>query len=127
MKTFDELFNDFFKRNNINPEDSMSDNLNEAAQKMIELLSNFIEDSVDEIDDTLGAPDKIEFLEEDDLYLERRIWHTKNGDLIKLLVSDKPFEEIIGKSLQEQLDEAVENEEFEKAATIRDSIKKEKK
>jgi hypothetical protein len=140
MKTFDELFNEFFKRNNIKPEDKISDTLRDEAKKMIDILTkikNLDEDihSIDEeieksIDEELGKPDKIEFFNEDNLFYERRIWHTPNGDLIKLLISDDPtlinapkFE----KPLQEQLDEAVAEENYEKAAAIRDRMNPKKK
>lgn len=139
MKTFDELFNEFFKRNDIKPEDKIN-NLKEEAKKMIDILTNMknIEEdikNIDEeieksIDEELGKPDKIEFFNEDNLFFERRTWHTENGDLIKLLVSDDPTfgkQPKVEKSLQQQLDEAVTNEDYEKAAAIRDEMKKKKK
>lgn len=140
MKSFDELFNEFFKRHNINPEDKISDNLRDEPKKVIDILTkikNLDEDlhSMDEeleksIDEDLGKPDKIEFFNEDNLFYERRTWHTENGDLIKLIISDDPtlinapkFE----KPLQEQLDEAVADENYEKAAAIRDRMNPKKK
>lgn len=135
-KTFDELFDDFFKRNNIKPEDKISDTVKDEAKKMIDLLTNYkdvenINEEVEkEIDATLGKPDKIEFYNEGDLFFEKRIWYTANGDLIKLIVSDEPTLTIIpvpAKSLEDKLAEAVLNEEFEKAAAIRDEIEKLKK
>jgi excinuclease UvrABC helicase subunit UvrB len=134
-KTFDELFEDFFKRNNISPNDNISDGLKDEAKKMIDMLSDFksvenIDESMEqEIDDSLGTPDKIEFYNEGELFFERRTWHTQNGDLIKLIVSDDPTLTKIPKpkkSLKQQLDEAVATEDFEKAAAIRDEMKKTK-
>lgn len=135
MKTFDELFNEFFKRNNIKPEDKISDTLRDEAKKMIDILTkikNLDEDihSIDEeieksIDEELGKPDKIEFFNEGNLFYERRTWHTPSGDLIKLLISDDPTlgnTPKVEKPLQEQLDEAVANEDYEKAAAIRDRM-----
>jgi excinuclease UvrABC helicase subunit UvrB len=134
MKTFDELFNEFFKRNDIKPEDKIN-NLKEEAKKMIDILTNMknIEEdikNIDEeieksIDEELGKPDKIEFFNEDNLFFERRTWHTENGDLIKLLVSDDPTfgkQPKVEKSLQQQMEEAIQNEEYEKAAILRDKI-----
>lgn len=136
MKTFNELFDDFFKRNNIKPEDKIDSSFKDEAKKMIDLLTNFnITDNIDEaiekeIDETLGKPDKVEFYNEGDMFFEKRIWHTATGDLVKLIVSDDPsilVAPVKSKSLQEQLDEAVESENFEKAASIRDAIKKTKR
>lgn len=133
MKTFDDLFNEFFKRNNIKPEDNLGDAIRDEAKKMIDMLSNFsqfqniddLEDEIEKTIDSLGKPDKIEFFNEGEMFFERRTWHTPKGDLVKLIVSDDPslintpkFE----KPLEEQLKEAVENEEYEKAAAIRDKM-----
>jgi len=86
-------------------------------------------DISDQIDRNLGKPDKITFYDENGLFYEKRIWHTPKGDMVKILVSDDPT---MGrpspkKTLQEELDDAVENEEFEKAAVIRDKMAKVKK
>lgn len=133
-KTFDELFDDFFKKNNTS--DKMGDNIKDEAKKMIDMLTNYndvenIDEAVEkEIDATLGKPDKIEFYNEGELFIERRTWHTPNGELVKLIVSDDPTLKVTPapeKSLQEKLDEAVKAEEFEKAAAIRDEMKKSKK
>ena len=135
-KTFNELFDEFFKRNNINPNDKLSDTAKENAKKMIDMLTNTknvdnIDESVEkEIDATLGKPDKIEFYNEGNIFFERRIWHTQKGDLVKLIVTDEPTLKVAPaqeKPLKQQLDEAVAAEEFEKAAAIRDEIKKRKK
>ena len=135
MKTFDELFNDFFKRNIFKSETKRTDELKEEAKKMIDILNkmnevetnmNEIDESIEKnIDDNLGKPDKIEFFNENDLFFERRTWHTETGDLIKLIVSDDPtFGKTpkITKTLQQQLDEAVAEENYEKAAAIRDKL-----
>lgn len=82
-----------------------------------------------EMDEQLGKPDKIEFFNEGDTFFERRIWHTPTGDIQKLLFSKDQTLIITPqpKDLQKELEVAVENEEFEKAAAIRDEMKKTKK
>lgn len=134
-KTFNELFNEFFKRNNIKPEDKLKDNDKYNAKQLIELLSRggdsspFSEDQEKEIDEQLGKPDKIEFFNEGDTFFERCIWYTKKGEIQKLSFSKDPTLIIAPKpiDLQKKLDEAVINEEFEKACHLRDLIKKSKK
>lgn len=135
-KTFNELFDEFFQRNNIKPEDKLSDAAKEDAKKVIEMLTKDVNvDDIDEevenqIDLELGKPDKVEFFNKGNIFFERRIWHTHNGDIIKLLVTDEPTLPVApapAKTLKEQLDEAVAAEHFEKAAAIRDEIKKDKK
>jgi len=134
-KTFNELFDDFFKRNDIKPEDKIDEAMKDDAKKMIDLLTRVSnidtlnEDDEKEIDAELGKPDIIEFFNDGNVFFEKRTWKTPNGDLIKLIVTDEPSLNIAprpSKSLEAQLQEAVEAEQFEKAAAIRDEIKKEK-
>lgn len=147
-KTFDELFNDFFSG-----DDDSEPNGTFNAEKINDILSSLgaledIDEAVEKnIDESLGKPDKVEFYEENDLYYEKRIWHTSKGDFVKLIIRNtpppitdvnpyiKPSSSVIVKSksrpikvtLQEQLDEAVLAENYEMAAELRDLINKEKK
>lgn len=135
-KTFDELFNEFFKRNKINPDDFLHDSLRDEAKKMIDMLSSFRDmDSIDEdlekqMDESLGEPDEVLRYKEGGMYFEKRIWHTPTGDLIKLTGSDIPLEmmdaeykkPVTKKSLQKKLNEALADENYEEAAKIRDEM-----
>lgn len=134
--TFDDLFNEFFKRNNIRPEDRINEAMKQHAQRMIDMFSHFSELTDDDrlekqIDEQFGKPDKIECFNEGDLFIERRTWHTSQGDIIKTVVMDDPSlprqAPVTIKMLQDKLNAALENEEYEKAAAIRDEIKKRKK
>lgn len=136
MISFDDLFNDFFKRNNIRPEDRINDGMKNHAKRMIDMLSHFSELTDDDrlekqIDEQFGKPDKIECYNEGDLFIERRTWHTSQGDIIKTIVSDDPTmvrqAPMTISMLENKLQEALENEEYEKAAAIRDEISKRKK
>ncbi len=128
-KTFDDLFNEFFKRNKINPEDKPTDPIKDEAKKFIDLLTNMSK-SIDEniekdIDESLGKPDKTEFFDEDGIFYERRTWNTPHGEIVKLIGTDDPSllsMPPVTKSLQEQLDEALATEDYEKAAAIRDKM-----
>jgi|ERR1035437_3974439 hypothetical protein len=135
-KTFNELFDEFFQKNNIKPEDKLNDSVKADAKKIIDILTkdksiDSIDEKVEEeIDTELGKPDKIEFFNKGNVFFERRIWNTPSGDIVKLLVTDEPSLKIAPtppKSLKQQLDEAVEAELFEKAAAIRDEMTKQKK
>ena len=137
-KTFDDLFNEFFnKRTTFNPQIN-ADKMREDIKKMMDMLNNF--DSSNDIDEalekqmdtTLGKPDRIETFSDGHLFFEKKIWSTPSGDIVKVIVSDRPFATNIPttvkiKSLQEQLDEAIANEDYLKAAEIRDLINTPKK
>ncbi len=143
-KTFNDLFNEFIKNRKTNPSQDIFDILKNEAKSILEKLESGEELSNHEIDEetekefdmSLGEPDSIEYYDDGELYYERRTWHTKKGDLVKLIVSDVPLvketptpkkrktskEKI--EDLERQLNEAVENEDFEKAAVLRDKINK---
>jgi len=135
-KTFDELFNEFFKRKKSKSKKSSDASITDIHNKIIDMLSNFTpNDNIENIienkfNDITIKPDKIEFYNEGDRFFEKRTWHTKDGDLVKIIISDEPYLQVAPvpeKSLDEKLEEAVKNEEYMKAAVIRDLIKKEKK
>ncbi len=135
-KTFDELFKKFFKpkkKKTVKPTDEIKNNIEEEVKKVLDMLNTGqpIDDDVEkEIDENLGKPDKIEFFEQDGFFYEKRIWHTPNGDLVKMIVTDDPTLIVPPKpekTLAEKLEEAVENEDYEKAAAIRDKMKEVKK
>lgn len=132
-KTFDDLLNEFFK----NSQDGSNDDLKEEAKKMIDMLKNLdnITKPIDEIlekemDGALGEPDLITYYEEDGLFFEKRSWATGHGNIVKLIVSDVPLKPIPKPSketLEKQLNEALEKEDYEMAAQIRDLINPKKK
>ena len=90
-KTFNELFDEFFKRNNIKPEDKIDKPTKSEVEKIIDMLEWEVEDEVE---------------------LEQQEF---NG-----YVQDET-------PLSEQLEIAIEKEDYEKAVVIRDLIKKEEK
>lgn len=122
-KTFDELYDDFFNKNSksINKTNTKKDDL-------FDMLTNL--NKLEEQIEKMGKPDKIEFYNENGAFFEKRIWHTDNGDIVKLIISDEPFIDIPPikeKSLQEKLTEALAEENYEKAVEIRNEINKKKK
>jgi len=122
-KSFDDLFREFF-----GGDDDDFQSRNKKRDDLIKVLTNpFNFENEKEIDNFLGEPDIIENYEDDGMYIKKIIWHTENGDVIKMLVSDVPFEEKETKlSLEEQLEEALAKEDYETAAKIRDEIKSKK-
>jgi protein-arginine kinase activator protein McsA len=131
METFDELFDSFFNDNNNKkvkkrgrPKKEQSND--EKIKKIIDNLKNFSEitdvDKQYDIDNNLGDADDVYLYQEDDLYFKRSTWNVDGGDIVKLEISDIPFED--NKTLEELLDEALTNENYELAAEIRDEIKK---
>jgi len=136
MKTFDELYDEFFggdkpKKSKKTNKDLNSKNLSEEMLKMIESLSKFKEitnpDEQFEIDNEYGPADKVEFFTEDDLFFKRSTWVVEDGEIVKLEVSDAPFQEEEIKTLEELLQDALESENYELAAEIRDEMNKNKK
>lgn len=140
MSEFDDLFNRFFggKRNQKkNKKEEISDfdeAKNDNIKKLIEMLDSMEEvtnsETAKQIDDNLGEPDRVEYYEEKGMFFEKKVWRVFGGEMVKVIISDEPFEVKKNEStltLKEQLDEAIKNEDYEIAANIRDAIKKEEK
>lgn len=135
MENFDDLFNKFFGKKK-----EEDDFLNKEAKKIIDMIDSFKHIKPDgnytgdelnkldeELDTQLGEPDDIEYSSDGEMYFEKRMWYKPLGVIIKTLVSDEPFEAINLKPelpLNEQLDIAVNEENYELAAELRDKIKK---
>ena len=148
-KTFDDLFNEFFKEEPKKDEPKVTPNIENKnlPNEIKRILDNIggIEntDSIDEyiekeIDANLGEPDKIEHFTDNGVFYEKKIWHTPSGDFVKVIFKDSPFgtvqsikEAPVGHSLIEvleaELEKALKNEQYEKAAELRDNISKIKK
>ena len=121
MRNFDDLFNEFFnfkRRNGITP-------IQEEIKRIIDSLSSFNQidqNRMEQYSEELGEPDEIHKHEKNGVIIEKSIWNTPHGQIVKVIVtdkSDKPKE----KSLEEQLKEAVEAENYELAIKLRDQIK----
>jgi hypothetical protein len=132
MENFDDLFNEFLGKNEEN-----DDFLTNETKKIIDMIESFkninpdgtytgaeLDKLDDELDDKLGEPDNIEYSTDGEMYFEKRMWYKASGVIIKTLISDEPLEKIPELSLQEQLQKALDVEDYELAAELRDKIKK---
>jgi len=128
MNEFDNLFNDFFsKRPKIGP-------MNDELKKLMETLQSFKnianeEELDDKIQSELGEPDEIHEYDQEGLHYKKLIWNTPHGQFFEVFISrladdfpPVPREKVQPKSLQEQLDAAVEAEDYELAIKLRDQI-----
>ena len=128
FESFDDLFNEFFnKKKKTNP-------LQDEIKKLIESIAQFknIKNEAmleKEIDKELGKPSIIEERIENGLRFKKITWHTPTGSFVKIIVTDvndTSETEPTTASLEEQLKEAVESENYELAIQLRDQIKKTK-
>jgi len=126
MLDFNDLFNDFFNRRNKN-----ANPLHDELRKLMETIASFksIENEKkleQEIDKELGKPTQIEERVEDGVHYKKLTWVTPHGKFVKIIVTDaeepkaKPRPQ--KKSLEQQLQEAVEAENYELAIELRDKI-----
>jgi excinuclease UvrABC helicase subunit UvrB len=133
MLNFDDLYNQFFNGGR----KKLNHPIQDEIKKLIESIANFkkIENETmleKEIDLELGKPNIIETRIEGDLEFKKLTWHKPEGTFVKIIVSDvnadnKEEEKPKEKSLDEQLKEAVESENYELAIQLRDKIKASKK
>jgi len=131
MKSFDDLFNDFF---NEQPNERKYTNpVHEEIKKLMEALSSFKETEALDAEEmianklgiNLGEPTSSEEIIEDGLRFTKLTWDTPNGRFVKIVVTDVLAGESNvenKKTLDEQLQEAVDNEDYELAIKLRDKI-----
>ncbi len=72
----------------------------------------------------MGPPDKIQYSNKGNLFFETKIWHTEQGDIVKQTITEDSSIKLAPpiRNLQKELADAIENEDYEKAAIIRDEI-----
>ena len=142
MSEFDDLFNAFFGGKKPKKDEDKGEKKNEDDMKnFFDKIQGFRADKsdLDEIAN-LGEPDEIEEYEEDGIKYTRRVWYEEDGirELISAeldiegAINGDNIEAAIGKlnpnpfdsqeTLEEQLENAIAGEDFEKAATMRDAI-----
>jgi excinuclease UvrABC helicase subunit UvrB len=143
-KSFDDLYNEFFRRKqnslNKNSKELRSKELRDEVKRIMDFIDSFKnviplnESEIENMEESLGDPHIIEYFTEGYYYIERKIWYLDDGRVIfREISSDKPFFTNVEepkapeKPLEEQLNEALANEEYETAAKIRDLINPPKK
>jgi excinuclease UvrABC helicase subunit UvrB len=130
MDKFDDLFDAFMNNGDNNKKDENKNLFNDIFDKWSDLNGLDKDLIIDELNETLGEPDKLENYEENGVYFQKQIWNTKHGQVIKTILSDVPFNKEKSKKreikipLEVQLETAVKNEEYELAAKLRDRISK---
>lgn len=139
MKSFDDLFDEFFNKK------SVSNPLHDEIKKIIDSLANFKTpekkesmnpfemDTEEKIAKYLGidmsSPTSVEEVIEDGMKFTKLTWDTPRGKFVKVVVTDVVDGQGVvstnksSKSLEEQLQEAVDNEDYELAIKLRDKIK----
>jgi excinuclease UvrABC helicase subunit UvrB len=127
-KNFNDLFDEFFFKKNLSDSDFYK-KININIKQLFDLLKNVKTNEIDgKTDMSLGEPDSVESYSDGFFFFEKKVWHTPNGDIIKITASDNTDNlHEPEKTLQEQLDEAINNENYEKAAQIRDLMNPPKK
>ena len=148
-------FKDLFKKNNhqikplnpINPmdflskpEDDVSDDIRKNINNIVDMFTNPNNNGLNNPNEieknfhaNLGTPDNIHCYSEDGVDYEKRTWFTPKGKIVKIFTLGESlipnFNYLVKKklTLEEKLENAVKGEDYEKAAIIRDLIKKELK
>lgn len=112
----DDLFNDDFFKDIRRKFKEISDALNSMSDVTNKDLVN------EKFEDVLGKPDEVTTDFDGEMYVKRLVWHTEKGDIVKVMLQNTPFEDT-PESLEEQLQKAINVEDYETAAKLRDQIK----
>lgn len=120
--TFDKLYDEFMEP--YGPQKTSMTLIQRVMDNMpyIEPGSQEAEDFMFQV---LGEPNEIEYFEKDGLYYQRNIWHAEYGRIMCNIPYDSPPEGMY--DLEEELKQAIDAEDYERAAELRDKINKQKK
>ena len=126
---FESLFEKYFgksKRSEINSEEL--DSFAEMIEKLNDLTDSFnlTESGFEPDEDDLGDPDKVVFFDENGFSFRKTTWNVDGGKVVKVEMISSPIDEPKQISHEEQLKLAVESEDYEKAAKLRDIIRDKK-
>jgi hypothetical protein len=125
---FDDLFDKYFNNN---------DDPFKRMRNLVNRLNDF-----ESIDDNggnphereLGEPDEVTEFNENGYTFRRSVWDTEGGSIVKVEMVSSPLDigftakrDKNGLSLDAKLKIAIENEDYEKAAELRDKINGKKK
>jgi hypothetical protein len=126
---FESLFEKYFgksKRSEIDSEEL--DSFAEMIEKLNDLTDSFnlTDGGFEPDEDELGEPDKVIFFEENGFSFQKTTWNVEGGQIVKVEMISSPIDEPKQISHEEQLKLAVESEDYEKAAKLRDIIRDKK-
>ena len=136
MNKFNDFFKKFFGKKTEEPkkpikkqpDDAFIESILGSLKLMKELSENNGDPSV-----ALGPPDRIEYTERDGLFFRELVWiqNDGKGEIHSQEMSDVPFDreqlktkESKPKTLEDRLADALKNEDYEAAASLRDEINK---
>ncbi len=119
---FDDLFDKFFNRKQKKTEEPKEEE-SKISEDFVKKLMDSI-NAMGDFDKNFGTPTKVEYYEEDGVYFKREIWNVNGGEMIHVVGSMEPFtDDVTNLPIDKQLEIALENENYEEAAILRDKIK----
>ncbi len=101
---------------------------NEMIEKLNELTDSFnlTDGGIEPDEDELGDPDKVIFFEENGFSFQKTTWNVEGGQIVKVEMISSPIDNPNSVSYEEQLKLAIETEDYEEAAKLRDIISDDK-
>lgn len=120
--TFDQLYDEFMAP--YGPQ-KISTSLIQRVMDNMPFLEPSSEEAEDYLFDVLGKPSEIHYFERDGLYYQQNVWDAEHGKILCNIPYDSPPEGMY--NLDEELKIALEKEDYERAAEIRDLINKKNK
>jgi hypothetical protein len=126
---FESLFEKYFgksKRSEIDSEEL--DNFAEMIEKLNEITDSFnlTDGGFDPDEDKLGEPDKIIFFEENGFSFQKTTWNVEGGQIVKVEMISTPIDKPKSVNYEKNLKLAIEAEDYEEAAKLRDIINSDK-
>tara|TARA_B110000211_G_C13773924_1_gene418760 strand:- start:119 stop:532 length:414 start_codon:yes stop_codon:yes gene_type:complete len=126
---FESLFEKYFgksKRSEIDSEEL--DNFAEMIEKLNEITDSFnlTDSGFDPDEDELGEPEDIIFFEENGFSFQKTTWNAEGGKIVKVEMISSPIDRPKSVNYEKKLKLAIEAENYEEAAKLRDKISSDK-
>ena len=102
-----------------NDDENKEDQFTSFIKKVFQTISERDLDIVD----AFGEPKSIEYFEEDGYYVQKKTWSLNGSEIVEVVRSNKPFDEIVELTLEERLKKAIEEEDYEEAVVVRELMK----
>lgn len=121
---FDDFFNNFFNKPKKTPFEEKLGDMMKSLMDFRKMTPD--EDEIESVYESLGKPDETHTFEEDGFLFQKHVWHRPEGQYVRIVVSEKDSDiESMPepKTLEEQLQEALDVENYELAIQLRDKIK----
>lgn len=122
---FDALLNNDENENKKGKNEESDESDNKPPKAFRDFMKTLIQSMVNQdsnFENRYGDPHSVEYSKDGEFYTQRKTWIINGGEVVEVTHSREPFDETPKLTLEERLAEAIEHEDYELAASLRDEL-----